>query len=77
LELTRLLLEATERDDSFIERVADRKGHDRRYSVDIGKINTELAYSPQVEFSQGLADVVQWYRDNRWWWEPLKERAGL
>ena len=76
-ELTRLLLEATGRDDSFIERVADRKGHDRRYSVDIGKINTELAYSPQVEFAHGLADVVQWYRDNRWWWEPLKERAGL
>ena len=76
-ELTRLLLEATNRDDSFVERVADRKGHDRRYSVDIGKISSELAYSPQVDFSEGLAAVVQWYRDNRWWWEPLKERAGL
>ena len=76
-ELTRLLLEATNRDDSFVERVADRKGHDRRYSVDIGKINSELAYSPQVDFSEALAAVVQWYRDNRWWWEPLKERAGL
>ena len=76
-ELTSLLLEATDRDDSFIERVADRKGHDRRYSVDIGKISSELGYSPQVDFSEGLAAVVQWYRDNRWWWEPLKERAGL
>ena len=76
-ELTRLLLEATNRDDSFVERVADRKGHDRRYSVDIGKIRSELGYSPQVDFSEGLAAVVQWYRDNRWWWEPLKERAGL
>ena len=76
-ELTRLLLKATERDDSFIERVADRKGHDRRYSVDIHKISSELGYSPQVDFTEGLADVVQWYRDNRWWWEPLKERAGL
>ena len=76
-ELTRLLLEATDRDDSYIERVADRKGHDRRYSVVIGKISSELGYSPQVDFSEGLGAVVQWYRENRWWWEPLKERAGL
>ncbi|MCF8549247.1 MAG: dTDP-glucose 4,6-dehydratase [Pontimonas sp.] len=76
-DLTRLLLDATQKDDSFIERVADRKGHDRRYSVDIAKITSELGYSPQVDFTEGLADVVQWYRNNRWWWEPLKERAGL
>jgi len=75
--LTDLLLEATGRDSSFVDRVADRKGHDRRYSVDIGKISSELGYSPQVDFETGLADVVQWYRDHRAWWEPLKERAGL
>ena len=76
-ELTELLLEATGRDWSFVDTVADRKGHDRRYSVDIGKIHKELGYTPQVAFAEGLADVVQWYRDNRWWWEPLKERAAL
>ena len=76
-ELTLLLLEATGRDESFVQWVADRKGHDRRYSVDIGKISSELGYTPQVRFEEGLAEVVQWYRDNRWWWEPLKERAGL
>jgi dTDP-glucose 4,6-dehydratase len=76
-ELTELLLEATGRDWSFVDKVADRKGHDRRYSVDIGKIHKELGYTPQVAFAEGLADVVQWYRDNRWWWEPLKERAAL
>ena len=76
-ELTDLLLAATDRDKSFIEAVADRKGHDRRYSVDISKISHELGYEPQVDFASGLADVVQWYRDNRQWWEPLKERAGL
>ncbi len=76
-ELTHLLLEATGRDESFVQRVSDRKGHDRRYSVDIGKISSELGYSPQVNFEEGLAEVVEWYRDNRWWWEPLKERAGL
>lgn len=77
LELTNLLLTSTGRDESYVERVADRKGHDRRYSVSINKIRSELGYSPQVPFDQGLADVVQWYRDNRWWWEPLKESAHL
>ena len=76
-ELTKALLEATSRDDSFIQPVADRLGHDRRYSVDIQKISSELGYAPKVPFDQGLADVVQWYRDNRWWWEPLQERSGL
>ena len=77
LELTELLLTSTGRNESYVERVADRKGHDRRYSVSINKIRSELGYSPQVPFDQGLADVVQWYRNNRWWWEPLKERAHL
>ena len=76
-ELTDLLLAATGRDKSFVTAVTDRKGHDRRYSVDISKISHELGYEPQVDFTAGLADVVQWYRDNRQWWEPLKERAGL
>jgi dTDP-glucose 4,6-dehydratase len=76
-ELTHLLLDATGRDESFIERVEDRKGHDRRYSVNIGKIRSELGYEPQVPFESGLADVVQWYRENRAWWEPLKEQTTL
>ena len=74
-ELTELLLAATGRDESLIEHVADRKGHDRRYSVNIGKIQRELGYEPLVPFESGLADVVKWYRDNRSWWEPLKEQS--
>lgn len=76
-ELTQLLLAATGRDNSSVEPVADRKGHDRRYSVDISKISRELGYQPEVDFRKGLDEVVQWYRDNRWWWEPLKERSAL
>ncbi|MCH1882325.1 dTDP-glucose 4,6-dehydratase [Agrococcus sp. ARC_14] len=76
-ELTEQLLEATGRDWSAVRQVEDRKGHDLRYSVDISKISAELGYAPQVPFEQGLADVVQWYRDHRSWWEPLKERAAL
>ena len=72
-----MLLEATGKDWSYVDRVQDRLGHDLRYSVDISKIRAELGYEPQVPFAQGLAEVVQWYRDNRQWWEPLKERAAL
>lgn len=76
-ELTELLLQATGTDWSSVDHVANRLGHDLRYSVDISKIRTELGYEPRVAFEQGLAGVVQWYRDNRAWWEPLKDRAAL
>jgi dTDP-glucose 4,6-dehydratase len=76
-ELTQKLLDATGRDWSYVDTVEDRKGHDLRYSVDISKIRGELGYEPLVPFDDGLAGVVQWYRDNRAWWEPLKARASL
>jgi dTDP-glucose 4,6-dehydratase len=77
-ELTELLLKACGADwDTSVEYVQDRKGHDRRYSVDCTKIREELGYEPRKSFEQGLAETVQWYRDNRAWWEPLKERAAL
>ncbi|MFF4905237.1 dTDP-glucose 4,6-dehydratase [Streptomyces sp. NPDC001260] len=76
-ELTALLLEACGADwDGSVEYVADRKGHDRRYSVDCTKIRTELGYEPRKDFAAGLAETVTWYRDNRDWWEPLKKRSA-
>jgi len=77
LEITQLILEAMDADDSSIEYVEDRKGHDFRYSVNWTKINQELGYSPQVKFEDGLRETIEWYRINRQWWEPLKRRAGL
>ncbi|TKA13236.1 dTDP-glucose 4,6-dehydratase [Actinacidiphila oryziradicis] len=76
-ELTDLLLKACGADWDSVEYVEDRKGHDRRYSVDCTKIGTELGYTPRKDFATGLAETVAWYRDNRPWWEPLKERAAL
>ncbi|RJQ83238.1 dTDP-glucose 4,6-dehydratase [Amycolatopsis panacis] len=76
-ELTGRLLEAAGAGWEMVEPVADRKGHDRRYSVDIGKISAELGYAPRVSFEDGLAGTVRWYADNRAWWEPLKGRAAL
>ncbi|NQU37566.1 MAG: dTDP-glucose 4,6-dehydratase [Actinobacteria bacterium] len=75
-ELTGLLLEACGKDWDSVRRVEDRKGHDLRYSVDISKISRELGYQPEVDFEQGLADTVDWYRDNRQWWEPLKAKSA-
>jgi len=76
-EITHLILEAMDAGESSIEYVADRKGHDLRYSVDWTKINRELGYKPQIKFEDGLRETIEWYRNNRAWWEPLKQRAGL
>ncbi len=71
-ELTRLLLDVLGADWSRVRPVADRKAHDRRYSVDWTKIKNQLGYAPEVNFTQGLADTVRWYAERRDWWEPLK-----
>ncbi|MEV6903745.1 dTDP-glucose 4,6-dehydratase [Amycolatopsis sp. NPDC051372] len=76
-ELTGRLLDAVGVGWERVEPVEDRKGHDRRYSVDISKISSELGYAPRVSFEDGLAGTVRWYADNRAWWEPLKGRAAL
>ncbi|WP_279099909.1 dTDP-glucose 4,6-dehydratase [Bartonella apis] len=57
--------------------VKDRAGHDRRYAIDPTKIMTELHWKPQETFDTGLKKTVQWYLDNKWWWQPLKERAKI
>ncbi len=73
-EITSLILNAMGADETSIEYVEDRKGHDLRYSVDWTKINRELGYEPQVKFEDGLRETIQWYRDNEAWWKPLKNR---
>jgi dTDP-glucose 4,6-dehydratase len=73
-EITSLILGAMGADESSIEYVEDRKGHDLRYSVDWTKINRELGYEPRVRFEDGLKETIQWYRDNEAWWKPLKNR---
>jgi len=74
-ELTEKLLEATGRDWDLVEQIVDPRGggHDLRYSVDYSK-TAALGYAPRMAFEDGLALTVQWYRDNRAWWEPLKAR---
>ena len=76
-ELTELLLEACGAGWDRVRHVADRLGHDLRYSVATDKIADELGFRPQVDFREGLAGTVTWYQENSAWWQPLKERAQL
>lgn len=69
--LVNKLLEAFGVGEEVVQYVEDRKGHDRRYSVNIDKI-TKLGWKKERTLDEALAETVQWYRDNRWWWEPLK-----
>ena len=72
VDLTEALLAAMGAGWDRVERVADRMGHDRRYSVDSAKARVELGYEPRVPFEWGLASTVDWYRANEAWWRPLK-----
>ena len=74
-EITYRLLDLCGRDESFIEPVADRLGHDRRYSVDIDRISA-LGWKLTRDFETGLAETVDWYKSRRDWWEPLKARTS-
>ncbi|MGD0943692.1 MAG: dTDP-glucose 4,6-dehydratase [Acidimicrobiales bacterium] len=71
------VLAATGRPESLKTIVPDRPGHDRRYLLDSTKIRTELGWEPTVAFESGLAATVDWYRDNRAWWEPLIGRSPV
>ncbi|HWF35330.1 MAG TPA: dTDP-glucose 4,6-dehydratase, partial [Solirubrobacteraceae bacterium] len=71
LEVVRRVLELTGADDSLIEFVTDRPGHDRRYSLSSGKLRG-LGWEPRVHFVEGLEQTVTWYRENAWWWEPVR-----
>jgi dTDP-glucose 4,6-dehydratase len=68
------IVELTGRDESLIEFVTDRPGHDRRYSLSSEKLRA-LGWRAQVRFEEGLARTVEWYRDNAWWWEPIRSGA--
>jgi dTDP-glucose 4,6-dehydratase len=65
------IVELTEAEQSQIEHVGDRPGHDRRYSLSSEKVRA-LGWSPRVRFADGLRQTVAWYRDNAWWWEPIR-----
>ena len=72
VDLTTRILALMGKPDSLINRVADRPGHDRRYSLDTSKLQA-LGWAPRVPFDTGLQETVAWYRENEWWWRPIKD----
>lgn len=71
IDVVRRILELTDADESLIEHIADRPGHDRRYSLSSSKVRA-LGWEPRVRFTEGLEQTVRWYRENAWWWEPIR-----
>jgi dTDP-glucose 4,6-dehydratase len=76
IEVVKRIVELTGNDESLIEYVKDRPGHDVRYSLSSAKIR-ELGWEPKTHFAEGLEQTVQWYRDNEWWWEPIRSGEYL
>lgn len=74
MEVVREVLAQTGKDESLIEHIRDRPGHDRRYSLRSEKVRA-LGWEPQVQFAEGLEQTVDWYRGNDWWWEPIRSGA--
>jgi dTDP-glucose 4,6-dehydratase len=72
IEVVRRVIELTGADESLIEHVSDRPGHDRRYSLSSEKIRAELGWEAQVRFAEGLERTVRWYRENEEWWGPIR-----
>ena len=72
IDVVRRILDLTGRDESLIEHVKDRPGHDRRYSLSSEKLQGELGWEAQVRFEEGLARTVDWYQDNEPWWAPIR-----
>ncbi len=77
LETTKKILAALGKDESFIQPVAERPGHDRRYAVNSDKLRTELGWQPSHKFDDALRQTVEWYRDNEWWWKKIKSGEYL
>ncbi|MEI6126743.1 MAG: dTDP-glucose 4,6-dehydratase [Pseudomonadota bacterium] len=71
-EITAIILQVLAKPESLIRYVTDRPGHDRRYAIDCTKICTELGWSPQYEFQRGMQETIQWFIDNRPWWNRIK-----
>jgi dTDP-glucose 4,6-dehydratase len=76
VELTRVILEHLDADPALVRHVEDRAGHDRRYSLDTTKLRS-LGWEPRRTWNEGIRSTIDWYRDNRDWWEPIKRSDGF
>jgi dTDP-glucose 4,6-dehydratase len=76
LSVLRLILHLMDRDPDDFDHVTDRVGHDLRYAIDSSALRAELGWAPEhTDFADGLSNTIAWYRDNQWWWGPLKDQV--
>ena len=74
--MLRLILTLMDRDPDDVDHVTDRVGHDLRYAIDAAPLRRDLGWEPRhTDFAEGLRATIDWYRDNEWWWVPLKEQV--
>ena len=71
LQVVKTILKALDKDESLITYVKDRPGHDLRYAIDPTKLENELGWRPKYNFDTGISQTIQWYLDNRQWWENI------
>jgi len=76
LEVVRTILGELKKPESLIRYVTDRPGHDMRYAIDPTKIKTQLGWEPATLFGEGIRKTVEWYLDNKLWWENLTDKAN-
>jgi len=76
LEVTRVIIDHLRADASLVRHVEDRAGHDRRYSLDTTKLHA-LGWEPRRAWEEGVRSTIDWYRDNRDWWDPIKRSGGF
>ncbi|MBU0614824.1 MAG: dTDP-glucose 4,6-dehydratase [Nanoarchaeota archaeon] len=74
LEITKFILGQMGETENMIEFVEDRPGHDLRYAISFNKIQKDLGWKPKLDFEQGLKHKINWYKENDWWWKPLKSQ---
>jgi dTDP-glucose 4,6-dehydratase len=75
MDIAKKILKFFGKDETFLEKVEDRPGHDRKYSIDSAKVRKDLGWEPVFNFDNWLTKTCEWYRDNEWWWRPLKIEA--
>jgi len=71
IDIVKLILKYLGKDESLIEYVKDRPGHDRRYAIDSTKIQAELGWKPQYKFEDAIKETIQWYINNKTWWQNI------
>ncbi len=77
LDTIKLILSNLGMDESFIEYVKDRPGHDRRYSLDTSKLKNELGWKSEITFEEGIVKTIEWFKNNENWWKPIKSGEYL